>query len=72
MHLFIMVLHFFCTLTVLYRSVGWVYGCSMLFVRVRVLFRAGEVHHNAVFAEDVELKYTPYGIPLAYTTAYKK
>lgn len=32
----------------------------------------GEVHHNAVFDPDCELKFTPYGVPLAYTSAYKK
>ncbi|CAJ1332997.1 unnamed protein product [Effrenium voratum] len=32
----------------------------------------GEVHHNAVFNDEVELKFNAYGIPLAYATAYKK
>ncbi|OLP95455.1 putative ATP-dependent helicase HRQ1 [Symbiodinium microadriaticum] len=32
----------------------------------------GEIHHNAVLADDVELKLSNYGVPLAYKSAYKK
>jgi len=31
----------------------------------------GEVHHNAILKEGVELKYSNYGIPLDYDKAYK-
>jgi len=32
----------------------------------------GEVHHNAVFADDCELQYGNYGVVLEYSKAYKK
>lgn len=32
----------------------------------------GEVHHNAKFADDCELKFGNYGAVVAYATAYKK